>query len=245
MNLCLLLKRLLLSCVILFAGIILWFSWNMYWYTKEQEQQASFLASVSQKDTYTVQKMLSEHPHYISIRDIEGHTPLHLALKAKDYAMTQLIFSYKPDINAQIEGDHWEYVTGHDSSDEGYLNTPLHEAVIWGDVFVVQELLHQRARPNVQNIQGWTPLHLSILYQHPQITNLLLGNGANTNMPGLFEQRPLHLAVKQRNALLIKLLLKHQADPSLKDNTGTTALQLAQKQKLSDPITQQMIKLLS
>ncbi|XP_020297141.1 uncharacterized protein LOC109861755 isoform X3 [Pseudomyrmex gracilis] len=60
-------------------------------------------------------------------------------------------------------------------------NTPLHFAVLNGDIEIVKMLLDRRANVNATTWQGTTPLHYAIENKKIEIAELLLNHGANVN----------------------------------------------------------------
>ncbi|MCJ1436489.1 Ankyrin-2 [Xylographa pallens] len=109
-------------------------------------------------------------------------------------------------------------------------NTPLHVAVVDGDVEAVRhhirgdgacELLEAR------NDSGEVPIHLAAGLGKTPIIELLLGRGANINIIGRFSCTPLFLAVDEGHTESVQLLLDHKADFTTANIHGKSPLLLA------------------
>ncbi len=115
-------------------------------------------------------------------------------------------------------------------------NTPLHIAVYYDNLEIVDLLLHMSASMGYLDKEGYSPLHLSIKKEHLEISFLLLERGASPNTKNNESQTPLHTAVLQNNIELVKKLLTHGAFIKIKDKTLHTALDYAQLQKNTEII---------
>ena len=89
--------------------------------------------------------------------------------------------------------------------------TPLHYAVINGDIEIVEMLLNRSANINAANQYGITPLYNAVRSKKMEIIELLLKKGAFVNARNGCSFTPLHLAVEKGSKEIVKLLLKHGA----------------------------------
>lgn len=102
--------------------------------------------------------------------------------------------------------------------------TPLYNAVHYGNIESVQELLDRGASVNSSNVVGKTALHCAATQGRTPICNLLLASGANPTAPDSTGMTPLHEAAYKAQQETYKLLLAAEgADPSLRDRLGNKA----------------------
>ncbi|XP_044739630.1 serine/threonine-protein phosphatase 6 regulatory ankyrin repeat subunit C-like [Chrysoperla carnea] len=103
--------------------------------------------------------------------------------------------------------------------------TPLHFAVMNGDIEIMKMLLVRRANINAQNIYGQTPLHKAIeKNDRVEIIELLLKHEADVNVKDRNDQTPLYVSIKNNRLEIIELLLKHNADVNVEDEDRNTPL---------------------
>ncbi|XP_071803585.1 BRCA1-associated RING domain protein 1-like [Asterias amurensis] len=100
--------------------------------------------------------------------------------------------------------------------------TPLHVAVIKGDVATARLLLQEGADPNSMDNARWTPLHEACNHGHTALVALLLDHGALINTPGFEHDSPLHDAVMNHRLDVVKLLLKRGASLDVRNMHGLT-----------------------
>jgi len=102
--------------------------------------------------------------------------------------------------------------------------TPLYNAVHYGNIESVQELLDRGASVNSSNVVGKTALHCAAAQGRAPICDLLLANGADPTAPDSTGMTPLHEAAYKAQQETYNLLLAAEgADPSLRDRLGNTA----------------------
>ncbi|MBI9016200.1 MAG: ankyrin repeat domain-containing protein [Phycisphaerae bacterium] len=88
-----------------------------------------------------------------------------------------------------------------------YKETPLHVAVLQGQVGVIKELLINGADVNAKTADGALPIHYACGTGNVEMVKLLLENNAELN-PGIYrEMNCMHLAFKTCNIELIKILV--------------------------------------
>jgi ankyrin repeat protein len=108
----------------------------------------------------------------------------------------------------------------------------------------VKLLLERGADPRAQKPSGWSLLHSACRYCDPQdveIVKLLIDRGADVNVATSWGDTPLHgLAEgfpkfsRHINLEIAKLLLDHGADPAIKNESGKTALDVADKSNFKE-----------
>lgn len=85
--------------------------------------------------------------------------------------------------------------------------TPLHNAVLEGNLAAVKLLLHHGADVNKQDADTWTPLHAACANGEADIARYLLYKGANRNILTDAKERPLDLC-SPRNFEIISVMLE-------------------------------------
>lgn len=86
--------------------------------------------------------------------------------------------------------------------------TPLHQAVIEGNLAVVSLLILHGAEVNKQDADSWTPLHAACSEGYVEIAKLLLERGADKNIVTGDSERPLDL-VDSQDFPMIALMLQN------------------------------------
>lgn len=71
--------------------------------------------------------------------------------------------------------------------------TPLHQAVLDGNLMAVRLLIEHGADINKQDADSWTPLHAACAEGHAGIIRLLLQHGADKNILTEDKERPIDL----------------------------------------------------
>jgi hypothetical protein len=105
-------------------------------------------------------------------------------------------------------------------------STPLHYAVMNGQVEIARLLLQNGAEVNVKSNGGTTPLHWAALNGHVDILHLLVENGADLEAQDKYGIRALYEAVCNGHLPFIQeLISRYHVDINARNNDGETALQ--------------------
>jgi ankyrin repeat protein len=112
--------------------------------------------------------------------------------------------------------------------------TPLHTAVIEGNLARVQELLRAGADVNARATQGETPLHLAAALGDAAIARELINHGADLNAQDSVQFTPLHRAAMNDHVGVMELLLDAGADIGARAE-GRSPLSIAMRRPDLDP----------
>lgn len=108
--------------------------------------------------------------------------------------------------------------------------TPLHAAVLLGDVEMAGMLIQAGAKMNLQDQFGLTPLHLVLHLQSSseyRLVELLRDAGADLSALDQDDDTPLHIAAGLAENLSVSLLLSGASDVNAQNKRGRTALHKA------------------
>lgn len=160
-------------------------------------------------------------------------------------SMTKSQDIFEAAANGDVESIQAFKILGQDinqknTSWDSFGETPLHFAVMNGQVEAVKYLITRGANVNAQENSGTTSLHHAVsIYPHGSkkelvdnmnvIVGLLLDNGADLTLADNQGNLPLHKAVSSHNIAAIKTLIAKGANTDIKNKAGETPLSLAQK----------------
>jgi ankyrin repeat protein len=162
--------------------------------------------------------VLLEHGGTVDVRGSGGDTVLHkiMRLNEENIDTVQFLLERGADVNARRED----------------LSTPLHLAIVDGEVNVARILLEYHADVNSQNDKGLAPLHLLMREEISQLEEndsdlvvLLLENGAIVNLQAKDNSTPLHLASYNLRFEIVQELLDKGANADAENDEGRTPLQ--------------------
>eukprot|EP01135_Chromosphaera_perkinsii_P002319 Nk52_evm105s221 gene=Nk52_evmTU105s221 len=148
---------------------------------------------------YFVRDLVTADASLASLKDANGDTPLHIALKLGDMNMIKLLQSLSVSLS---------------DTDADY-NTPLHLAVMNNNEVLADFLLKHNADPYQYNKDGNCPLHIAIEKGVVEMIELFIDYRIDLNIRTEHFKTPLMVAVECGKAEIIKLLIKAGADPTL------------------------------
>lgn len=99
---------------------------------------------------------------------------------------------------------------GADSSMDANGWTPLHIAVMAGDLEEAEWVISQGADVHSYNVEGVTPLHLAVELGHTGLVELLLRQGADPESMDQYGLSPLQMAIDDGRTELLPLLKKKE-----------------------------------
>jgi ankyrin repeat protein len=112
-----------------------------------------------------------------------------------------------PQVREMLSNDP-RYVTVRDKMGR----TPLHWAVDYNRLDLVQLLIEQGADVNARTKDKRGTLHLAVLNDRREITELLLSKGADHRIKTEFGRTPLMLATELNLNALVEILRSHGAE---------------------------------
>jgi ankyrin repeat protein len=162
--------------------------------------------------------VLLEHGGTVDVRESGGETVLHkiIQLNGQNIDTVQFLLECGADVNARRED----------------LSTPLHLAIVAGELNVARLLLEHNADVDPQNDKGLAPLHLLTRQELSTLEDidsdlavLLLESGANVNLQAKDNSTPLHLASYNQKFEIVQVLLDKGANADAENSEGRTPLQ--------------------
>ena len=171
-------------------------------------------AAVRASDTAAIRAHLDARPNDVDVEDLEGRTPLHVAV-AESFCLAscRALLAKGADPNRVDPRD-------------GEGMAPLHRAVVNGDECepIALALLASGARVDgaTGGPGGLSPLHLAAGSGHDALARLLISRGADVNARARDGCTPLHLAAGGGHESTVKLLLEHNADRRAKNKEFLT-----------------------
>ncbi|XP_043466817.1 ankyrin-1-like [Leptopilina heterotoma] len=94
----------------------------------------------------------------------------------------------------------------------------LHVAAARGYLQIVDCLIKNGAKLNVQDVKGRTPFYIALLQNKVEVAEFLLENGARMDIPRNDGRTTLHVAIKTQNIQIVERLLKQGAMVNVLDD---------------------------
>lgn len=175
----------------------------------------------------------------LSVKDINGKTPLHLAFESADNSASVRIAAKLILADCELVRGEFSYFEDAVKTRNMILRftdgqTPLHIATIDGHTGVVDYILNQKTSLRLsdilgaQDISGAAPLHEAVRYGRSDIAELLLKAGAKVDALDSLGKSPLLLIMPVSSQYQsYSTLLNHGANINQKDMYGDTVLHIA------------------
>ena len=128
----------------------------------------------------------------MDINDSNGDYPIHFAVRHKKKEIICVLADHRADI---------------DIRNRRYQISPLEIAIIGGNKEIVETLVSNGAKINLQDTHGDFPIHKAIYYDNEEIVSILIKHGAIVDAKDKYGETPLHKAVERNNKQIIELLL--------------------------------------
>ena len=194
-------------------------------------------AAVASGDSGRVQHQIDETPELLNASNVDGWTPLHVAVGLIGTPIDGSGDDGRLDILRVLILNR---ATGYARNKDGW--TPLHVAVALNHhrtVQVVESLTEGLSSapvtaPAARDSKGRTPLHLAAAKNiNPEVVSILLGHGGDPNALDNRGRTPLHMAAeKTKNPEIVRrLLAQNNANGRLRNGKGQTPFDLAGSNK--------------
>lgn len=195
-------------------------------YVPDSNVDSQMHNNLYKKDREAILQYFVESGADINVKDKYGSTLLHFAYNIPSLEAVEYILNNGADVNARDNAKKTPifYVGGGDIdllvkygaevNAKSYIGeTPLHCAVIEGDLENTKKLIAYKADVNAQSKNGNTPLMEAIVLEENEIEfcSLLLKNKADVNIRDVKGHTALYLAKKYQKEEIIDLLLKNNA----------------------------------
>jgi ankyrin repeat protein len=114
---------------------------------------------------------------------------------------------------------------------DDYGNSPLHVALLKGEIAYARSLINQGADLNMKNKLELTPLHLAAFLNDDEAAKLLLNKGADIDIKGNSGYTPLHIAAEMNHPAIAKDLLFKGAKNNIRTDQKLTPKSIAKIQR--------------
>ncbi|UYV77791.1 EPM2AIP1 [Cordylochernes scorpioides] len=169
-------------------------------------------------------KLLLESGAHVNITGQWGTTPLYLScFNGPNRKITNILIEYGADVNQRIMEKSMTILHFINEINDAHIlirngalidiqdsigYTPLHRAVLKGNIKMVMFLLSKGADPNIKNIYNSFPLHSAIRFYNLKAAELLISGGTDlfNKLNGLSF---LNQAIDYHDIDMAKLIIKH------------------------------------
>ncbi|XP_071590408.1 SH3 and multiple ankyrin repeat domains protein 3 isoform X4 [Heliangelus exortis] len=157
-------------------------------------------------------KVLRNGGAHLDFRTREGMTALHKAVRCRNHAalMTLLDLGASPDYK-----------------DSRGLTPLYHSAMVGGDPYCCELLLHDYARLGCVDENGWQEIHQACRYGHVQHLEHLLFYGADMTAQNASGNTALHICALYNQESCARVLLFRGASKEIRNYNSQTAFQVA------------------
>ena len=107
-------------------------------------------------------------------------------------------------------------------------STPLHKALIDGNVGALKQNIKAGANVNAKDSGGQTPLAIAALSGNLEAVKVLVDNGADVNSKDKNGVTPLIFATRLGLLDVVKVLVEHGADVNAKANGGDSLVRVSE-----------------
>ncbi|XP_075694099.1 SH3 and multiple ankyrin repeat domains protein 2 isoform X3 [Rhinoderma darwinii] len=157
-------------------------------------------------------KALRNGGAHLDFRSKDGMTPLHKAARAKTQtALVTLL----------------ELGASSDYKDSRGLTPLYHTAMVGGDPYCCELLLHEHAAVGCKDENGWHEIHQACRYGHYQHLEHLLFYGANTGAQNASGNTALHVCALYNQDSCARVLLFRGANKEIKNYNSQSPFQVA------------------
>ncbi|MHC4661243.1 MAG: ankyrin repeat domain-containing protein [Planctomycetota bacterium] len=213
------------------------------WINEGNYEDASALHIAASGGRKRIARMLIREGADYGIGDSHGYTPLDCAVRENHIGIVEIILAEDSKrrllrgryVNAlNVAAEHGRVgiagliiENGGDHEGEGYLEIPMHVAVIHAQKEFIDFLLNEGASVDAGNVFGETALCIAAENGKKEMAEFLISKGADPDKEGAHGWFPLHNAVARNHFDVVKCLVNKGADVNLTIYSNSTALHIA------------------
>jgi hypothetical protein len=185
-----------------------------FWFTSRESAGTPLYYAALCGFRNIVEQLIVKHPKHVQAIGGYNMTPAMAALAGRHFELAQVLRRKGSSVNPR---------------NDYYGNSPLHSAIDYMDLEMVQALVDCGADVNARRKGGDTPLLFALWGSptrptNPGVVGWLLNHGADPNVQDENGRTPLHLALACGLIEMAHLLVEHGASVTVKDRKGKTPL---------------------
>jgi len=165
--------------------------------------------------TSTLHQIISQNPELSDLKNSEGVTALHVAVKKGNRQFTEALLCCGADVNSS------------DSSGD----TPLHWAVYKNQYEIAELLIRQGADLHRKDASLYTPAFFAVITDNLSLLKLLHQSGDNLSDRAFFDGSLLHYAAMSCSLPLMQYLIEHGLEINSRSINQETPLEWAMYRK--------------
>ncbi|XP_065556118.1 serine/threonine-protein phosphatase 6 regulatory ankyrin repeat subunit C-like [Artemia franciscana] len=196
-----------------------------------EEVNSSLIRAVREGDLEGAKNLINSFGLSYIKKSPDGYRLLCQALINKNTAIAKLLLNHDCKVNIEdcpYDGKIIPFKMIKNDDERKLTGTPLHHAVISGDLEVIKMVLDKGADVNARDIYGESPLHLAASSRCSQtVVKRLLKLGADVHIRNENGESPLHLAASQEHPKSVENFLKSGVDVNIRITRGQSLLHLA------------------
>jgi ankyrin repeat protein len=220
------------------AGYLLQLGASVDWVTCSKQDHGGGITALHLAAAFGDSELCKNILNRDPIVSEKGVQPIHLAARNGHMPVIQLLFDRAKDKKFFLEArnlglDELDVGPRHIPFSQSFgKGSPLHFAVSYGKIEVVDFLLRAGSDLEARSEYGWTPLSFAVADGYKDILGLLIAAGANLNARNSRLYTPLMMATDSNNLEVVEYLIsmaQQGLDLHATDTQGRTALHHAVK----------------
>lgn len=198
--------------------------------------------AIGNKDVAALEQLLSDNPSLVDQQDVQGNTPLHLALLDSDARLADAVLNHNPRLDRinnrgtlpiHLAAQKHSLVLvkrlismGAEISapDTLWGGNSLHWAADGGNLEVIRFLIEQGLDLNQTSKGDWKPVDKAVAKGQLEALKLLLAKGATLPEPNNPDDYFFIVAIGSGNTELVSYLIDKGFDPNFRTRNGDLAI---------------------